>query len=194
MKFMQSALLALAVVANAAAAGTGAAQKWRPTGAQSDAFVRAYAFTVMEALMGEALQIKVESGKLSPAVAACLRQHMQLVNLYQPLRPIVADAFTSRQSLAQATAFLTSPAGIKIKELSVQQLRGALRQSSGASAAAGPAPQLAVTREEATATDKFSHSQAGRDFSRFVDVGLPQLGNVDVFGDAAEQCVHDHAH
>lgn len=195
MKLVRYALLALALAAASAAIHAEPAPPWRPTDAESDAFVRAYAFTVMEALMDEALRMKVDAGKITPAVAACLRQNMQLGNLYQPLRPYVAATFRSKQNLAQATAFFQTPTGIKMKNFGAQQLRNALRQSAGApGAAADPAPKLTATRADAAATRKFSESQAGKDFNRFVVDGLSHLGEVDVFGDAAAKCVHDNPH
>ena len=58
MKFVRYALLALALFSAAAQAG-----RWLPAAAESDAFVKAYAYTVMRALMEEGLDLKVESGK-----------------------------------------------------------------------------------------------------------------------------------
>ena len=194
MKLIRYAVLALALAAGSAA-HAAPAQKWRPADADSDAFVRAYAFTVMEALMDEALAVKVDTGKITPAVAACLRKNIQLDNLYRPLRPYVASTFTSQQSLAQATAFFMSPTGIKMKKFGAQQLRNALRQSSGAPRPVAAAePALAATAEDAATTHKFAESQAGKDFNRFVVAGLSHLGEVDVFGDAAAKCVHDNPH
>jgi hypothetical protein len=184
MKFMRYALLALALLAPAAQAG-----QWKPSVAESDAFVKAYAYTVMRALMEEGLDLKVESGKVSLALAACLKQKMQLSALLVPLRPIVASSFSSRQSLRQATAFFRSPTGLKIKASGAQELRDMLRQHAGATPRlARDTPQLVATPADAAAADRFSRSQAGRDFQKFVGDGLPRLGAVDVFGTATEEC------
>jgi hypothetical protein len=187
---MKNAVFASCAVALALVASVAQAGNWRPTPAESDAFVRAYAFTVMQAVMEEGLEMKVESGKVTPPVAACLRKKMQLDKLLVPLRPIVAANFTSRKNLARATAFFLSPTGIKINQLSAQQLRNALRQASNSKQAAHDV-QFVVTHKDVVAADKFNHSAAGREFTRFVDEGLPKLSTVDVFGDAVEKCVHD---
>ena len=184
MKFVRYALLALALFSAAAQAG-----RWQPAAAESDAFVKAYAYTVMRALMEEGLDLKVESGKVPPALAACLKQRMQLDALLAPLRPFVASSFGSRKSLREATAFFRSPAGMKMKAFGAQHLRDMLRQNAGAAPRpAGAAPQFEATAADAAAVDRFARSQAGRDFEKFVADGMPQLGEVDVFGTAVEAC------
>lgn len=181
--------LALALVSFPAQAGT-----WRPTDAESDAFVRAYAFTVMAALMEEAIALKVEAGKMTPAVGTCLRKKMALGELFVPLRPIVAGSFSSRKNLKQATVFFTSPAGVKLKTFGARQLRVALREASGAAPDPAQGAQFNATQEEAMAAQKFAQSAAGKEFDRFVEAGLPEMGKVDVFGPVAEECVHASAH
>lgn len=184
MKFVRYALLALAFLAPAAHAA-----HWRLSPADSDAFIKAYAYPVMRALMEEGLDLKVKSGKVSPSLAACLKQHMRLDALLVPMRPFVAHTFTSSKRLRRATAFFNSPAGVKQKAYLAQVWRESLREVSGVPPRpGGEAPQLETTPQEAAVAARFWQSPAGKEFQNFELAGTPALGAVDVFGAATDRC------
>lgn len=189
-KFVRYALLGLVLFAPAALAA-----HWQPTAAESDAFIRAYGYPVMRALMEEGLDLKVQSGKVSPALAACLKRNMQLDALLAPLRPFVAHTFTSRRSLRRAAAFFRSSAGMKVKAYRVQVWRERLRETSAVQPPpAGDTPQFDATPAESAAASRFFRSQAGKDFENFERAGTPALGAVDVFGTAVERCAKQAGH
>lgn len=184
MKFVRYALLLLAFFSATAQAGRS-----QPTYAESDAFIKAYAYPVMRGLMDEGLDLKVKAGKVSPALAACLKQHMHLDALLAPMRPFVTRTFSSRNSLRRATRFFRSAAGKKVTAYRAQIWRERLRENSGVEPRPdGDVPQYDATPAESAAASGFFRSQAGKDFENFELAGTPALGSIDVFGSATEQC------
>lgn len=183
--FLHSAVLA----ALATLAMSAHAAPWQPADADADAFIESYSFESLKTLAEEALTFSVESGKISPELAACARDKLPMRELLPALRPIVATSFSSDSSLKQATGFFLSSTGIKLKNYGIKTLRDTMH----AKLHGQQPPKMAdlppdFNRADMASTNAFNTSAAGKEFSKFVTEGLPKMPKVNLIAMAVNEC------
>lgn len=168
---------------------TAASYALPPSNAESDAFIKAYSFDVLKALVDENLAFKVESRQLTKAHADCARMKINLNHLLSQARPIVSATFKDSEAVNQATAFFSSPTGTKLKDFGIATLRDFLRAKlRGQQPAASPSVPPTFTEQDIRVATDFNNSPAGQQFVRFVSEGLPQLRRVDQLEPALVSC------
>ena len=160
-----------------------------PTDAQSDAFVRIYAFGVLKAMLSETLTLKAEAGRITQTQADCAIDKVHFEDMLPRARTIVAASFPSAEALNEATAFFSSATGVKLSEFGATTLRDYLRARAHGKTPPTPASfPPSFTTEDVNASAKFNVSAAGADFSRFVKEGLPRMNKVDLVQPALAAC------
>jgi hypothetical protein len=161
-----------------------------PDNADIDAFLRSYAFDVMQTLVNESLAIKVEAGDMTQAEADCTSKQIHLDDLLPTIRPIVTASFPDKAPLLDATAYFDSATGIKTKAFGSEILRAYMRAKAlNQPAPPRPAIPASFTMQDMQVSAGFNASQAGRLFERFVNDGLPQMRRVDLLSPALKACM-----
>lgn len=160
-----------------------------PTSSEINAFIDAYG--IVESIRittEEQVAFFVESGKLSPAVAACIKERVSLGEARKIVAPIVAKSFTDPVLLKETTAFFASPTGKKMNEYNFGVLREAVRRALRRL----PQPETGLppsfTPADIQAAGDFNNSPAGIAFQRFVKEGLPKIQKITLLQDAYEAC------
>ena len=161
----------------------------QPSDAQSDAFLRAYSFDALKALATESLTIKVASKTLTQAQADCIRGRLNFEAILPMSRRIVAGIFGDAALVDQATAFFSSPTGVKLRAFNIATLQSYLRaKQNGQSPPSVPAVPPSYSAKDVQIATAFNDSPAGQAFARFVQNGLPRLPKNDVMAAAASAC------
>jgi hypothetical protein len=137
------------------------------SGIDSDAFIKAYSFDVLQALADANLGHKVDSGQLTKRQAECARASIPWEDMLPPARPIVADAFQDSRTVNQATEFFLSPTGIKLREFGTATLKDIMK----AKASGQPPPPSAsippsFTEQDVRIAANFNNSVVGQQFGR----------------------------
>ena len=160
-----------------------------PTDAQSDAFLRAYSFDALKVLATEGLTVRVASKALTPAQADCIRGRLDFEAILPMSRPMVAAMFQNAALVDQATAFFSSPTGLKLKAFNIETLRNYLRaKQHGEPPPSVPAVPPTFSANDAQIASTFNDSPAGQAFTRFVQNGLPRLPKNEVMAAAVSKC------
>lgn len=161
----------------------------QPSDAQADAFLRAYSFDALKALATEGLAMKVASKTLTQAQADCIRGRLNFEVILPTSRPIVAATFGDAALVDQATAFFSSPTGLKLKAFNIATLQSYLRaKQKGEPPPAAPAVPPSFSAKDVQIASAFNDSDAGQAFARFVRNGLPRLPKNDVMAAAVSAC------
>jgi hypothetical protein len=169
---------------------SGSALAEPPSDRDLSAFLQAYLdFPAMRAASAEALSAEVQRGRITQEQARCIQGLMTPAGLVRAARPILLEAFPEAATLRQATAFYSSSAGKKQRDLDAAVLRTRVgARTRGARPPPIPSAPPTFSEQDAQASAAFKASPAGKAVTRLLDEGLPRLGKGEFRSPAVREC------